>query len=105
MAYVDGSKCSSFNVVCKRPPTLVWTSKLLRERDDEEFNSGGFGFCKIEGKLAGFFERYVGALKYQGCRKEGSGNANKSDANRAADAQADGQNNEGASFVSVQAMI
>nr|GEX52592.1 hypothetical protein [Tanacetum cinerariifolium] len=152
MAYVDGSKCSSFNVVRKRPPTLVWTSELLRERDDEEFNSGGFGFCEIEGlfveqedhmpdniegfvwklnkhvnsiikeksrfektldaaeyiflgKLAGFFERYVGALKYQGCRKEGSGKANKLDANRAADAQADGQNNEGASFVSVQAMI
>nr|GEY51702.1 hypothetical protein [Tanacetum cinerariifolium] len=127
MAYVDGSKCSSFNVIRKRPPTLVWTSELLREREDEELNSGGFGFGEIEGsfveqedpmpdnieektrfektldaaeymfsgKLEGFFERYVVALKYQGCRKEGSGNANISDANRAADAQADGQNNEG----------
>nr|GFA53407.1 hypothetical protein [Tanacetum cinerariifolium] len=130
MAYVDGSKCSSFNVIRKRPPTLIWTSELLRERDDEELNSGGFGFGEIKGpfveqkdpmpdnietldaaeymfpgKLEGFFERYVDALKYQGCRKEGSGNANISDANRAADAQADGQNNEGASFVSIQAMI
>ncbi|GKB02912.1 hypothetical protein Tco_0831001 [Tanacetum coccineum] len=152
MAYVDGSKCSSFNVVRKRPPTLVWTSELLREREDEELNSGGFGFGEIEGlfveqedpipnniegfvwklnkhinsiikeksefektldaaeymfpgKLAGFFERYVDALKYQGYRKEGSGNANISDANRAIDAQADGQNNKGASFVNVQAMI
>nr|GFA64395.1 hypothetical protein [Tanacetum cinerariifolium] len=114
MAYVDGSKCSSFNVIHNRPPTLVWTSELLREREDEELNSGGFGFGEIEGlfvkqkdpmldniELEGFFERYVDALKYQGCRKEGSGNANISDANRAAD----GQNNEGASFVSVQAMI
>nr|GEX85173.1 C2 calcium-dependent membrane targeting [Tanacetum cinerariifolium] len=118
MAYVDGSKCSSFNVIRKRPPTLVWTSELLREREDEELNSGGFGFGEIEGpfveqedpmpdniegffwklnkhinsiitektgfektldaaeymfprKLEGFFERYVDALKYQGCRKEG----------------------------------
>nr|GEW99229.1 major facilitator superfamily domain, general substrate transporter [Tanacetum cinerariifolium] len=121
---------------------------LLREREDEELNSGGFGFGEIEGpfvkqedpmpdnieklnkhvnsiikeksgfektldateyifpgKLAGFFERYMDALKYQGCRKEGSGNANISDANRATDAQADEQNNEGASFVSVQDMI
>nr|GEX78012.1 C2 calcium-dependent membrane targeting [Tanacetum cinerariifolium] len=46
-------------------------------------------------KLEGFFERYVDVLKYQGCRKEGSGNANISYANRAADAQANGQNNEG----------
>ncbi|GKC72837.1 hypothetical protein Tco_1118720, partial [Tanacetum coccineum] len=152
MAYVDESKCNSFNVVRKRPPTLVWTSELLREREDEELNSEGFGFgeikglfvdqedpmpdniegfmCKLNkhvnsiikekskfektldateymfsGKLAGFFERYVDALKYQGCRKEGSGNANISDANRALDAQTDGQNNEGASFGSVQAMI
>nr|GEX14481.1 hypothetical protein [Tanacetum cinerariifolium] len=152
MAYVDGSKCSSFNVVRKRPPTLVWTSKLLREREDEELNSRGFRFGEIEGpfveqedhmpdniegfvwklnkyvksiikeksgfentldaaeyiflgKLAGFFERCMDALKYQGCRKEGSSNANISDANRAADAQADEQNNKGASFVSVQAMI
>nr|GEZ60372.1 C2 calcium-dependent membrane targeting [Tanacetum cinerariifolium] len=114
MAYVDGSKCSSFNVIHNRPPTLVWISKLLREREDEELNSRGFGFGEIEGpfveqedpmpdniELEGFFERYVDALKYQGCRKEGSGNANISDANRAAD----GQNNEGASFVSIQAMI
>nr|GEZ77265.1 hypothetical protein [Tanacetum cinerariifolium] len=145
-------KCSSFNVLRKRQPTLVWTSELLREREDKELNYGGFGFGEIEGlfveqegpmpdniegffwklnkhinpiikektgfektldaaeymfpgKLEGFFERYVDALKYQGCRKEGSGNANISDANRAADAQADGQNNKGASFVSVQAMI
>nr|GEW48536.1 hypothetical protein [Tanacetum cinerariifolium] len=49
MAYVDGSKCSSFNVIHKRPPTLVWTSELLREREDEELNSGGFGFGEIEG--------------------------------------------------------
>nr|GEX87870.1 zinc finger BED domain-containing protein RICESLEEPER 2-like [Tanacetum cinerariifolium] len=47
------------------------------------------------GKLEGFFERYVDALKYQRCRKEGSGNANIPDENKAADAQADGQNNEG----------
>nr|GEW11364.1 ulp1 protease family, C-terminal catalytic domain-containing protein [Tanacetum cinerariifolium] len=47
------------------------------------------------GKLEGFFKRYVDALKYQGCRKEGSGNANISYANKAADAQADGQNKEG----------
>nr|GEY36845.1 C2 calcium-dependent membrane targeting [Tanacetum cinerariifolium] len=105
MAYVDGSKCSCFNVVRKRPPTLVWTSELIREREDEELNSGGFGFGEIEclfveqedhmpdnieetfvfektldateymfsRKLACFFERYVDALKYQGCRKEGSG--------------------------------
>nr|GFA93898.1 C2 calcium-dependent membrane targeting [Tanacetum cinerariifolium] len=152
MAYVDGSKCSSFNVIRKRPPTLVWTSELLREREDEELNSGGFGFGEIEGpfveqedpmpnniegyfwklnkhinsvikektgfektldaaeymflgKLEGFFERYVDDLKYKGCRKEGNGNANISDANRAADAQADGQNNKEASFVSVQAII
>nr|GEZ17425.1 hypothetical protein [Tanacetum cinerariifolium] len=124
-----------------RPPTVVWTSELLREREDEELNSGGFGFGEIKGlfveqedplpdnikgffwklnkhinsvikekigfektldaaeymfpgKLEGFFERYVDALKYQGCRKEGSGNANISDENKAADAQADGQNNE-----------
>nr|GFA73630.1 C2 calcium-dependent membrane targeting [Tanacetum cinerariifolium] len=133
MAYVDGSKCSSFNVICKRPPTLVWTSELLREREDDELNSGGFGFGEIEGpfveqedpmpdnieektgfektldaaeymfprKLEGFFERYMDALKYKGCRKEGSGNANISDANRATD----GQNNKGASFVSVQDII
>nr|GEX02466.1 major facilitator superfamily domain, general substrate transporter [Tanacetum cinerariifolium] len=132
MAYVDGSKCSSFNVVRKRPPTLVWTSELLREREDEELNSGGFRFGEIEGpfveqedpmpdnieeksrfektldvgeyifprKLEGFFERYVDALMYQGCRKEGSGNAN-----RVADAQAYRQNNKGANFVIVQAMI
>nr|GFA52251.1 C2 calcium-dependent membrane targeting [Tanacetum cinerariifolium] len=103
-----------------RPPTVVWTSKLLREREDEELNSGGFGFGEIEGsfveqedpmpdnietldvakymfpgKLEGFFERYVDALKYQGSRKEGTGNANISDENKAADAQADRQNNEG----------
>nr|GEY67153.1 C2 calcium-dependent membrane targeting [Tanacetum cinerariifolium] len=110
MAYVDGSKCSSFNVIHKRPPTLVWTSELLREREDEELNSRGFGFGEIEGP---FVEQEdpmpdnieVDALKYKGCRKEGSGNANISDANRVADAQADGQNNEGASFVSVQAII
>nr|GEZ01512.1 ulp1 protease family, C-terminal catalytic domain-containing protein [Tanacetum cinerariifolium] len=137
MAYVNGSKCSSFNVIRKRPPTLGWTSELLREREDEKLNYGGFGFGEIEGlfveqedpmpdniekksrfektldaaeyifpgKLAGFFERYIDALKYQGCRKEGSGNAYISYANRAADAQADRQNNKGASFVSVQAMI
>nr|GFC32110.1 major facilitator superfamily domain, general substrate transporter [Tanacetum cinerariifolium] len=115
MAYVDGSKCSSFNVIRKRPPTVVWTSELLREREDEELNSGGFGFGEIKGplieqedpmpdniegffwklnkhinsvikeklgfektldaaeymfpgKLKGFFERYVDALKYQGSR-------------------------------------
>nr|GEY04440.1 hypothetical protein [Tanacetum cinerariifolium] len=56
-------------------------------------------------KLEGFFKRYVDALKYQGCKKEGSDNANMSDANIAADAQVDGQNNKGASFISVQAMI
>ncbi|GJU67566.1 hypothetical protein Tco_1253825 [Tanacetum coccineum] len=121
-----------------RPPTLVWTSKLLREREEEELNSGGFGFSEIKGpfveqedlmpdnieklnrhvnsiikeksgfektldaakimfprNLDGFFERYVDALKYQGCRKEGSGNANIADSNRDADAQAD----------SVEAMI
>nr|GFA75637.1 major facilitator superfamily domain, general substrate transporter [Tanacetum cinerariifolium] len=49
MAYVDGSKCSSVNVIRKRPPTVVWTSELLREREDEELNSGGFGFGEIEG--------------------------------------------------------
>nr|GEY93405.1 C2 calcium-dependent membrane targeting [Tanacetum cinerariifolium] len=127
MAYVDESKCSSFNVIHTRPPTVVWTSELLREREGEELNYGGFRFGEIEGlfveqedpmpdnieektgfektldaaeymfprKLEGFFKRYVDALKYQGCRKEGSGNANISDENRAADAQADGQNNEG----------
>nr|GEV91213.1 major facilitator superfamily domain, general substrate transporter [Tanacetum cinerariifolium] len=120
--------------------------------EDEELNSGGFGFGEIEGtfveqedpmpdnikgfvwklnkhvnfiikeksgfektldaaeyiflgKLEGFIERYVDALKYQGCRKERSGNENISDANRAADAQAAGQNNEGACFVIVQAII
>ncbi|GKC58439.1 hypothetical protein Tco_1086037, partial [Tanacetum coccineum] len=31
MTYVDGIKCNYFNVVRKRPPTLVWTSELLRE--------------------------------------------------------------------------
>nr|GEZ80627.1 major facilitator superfamily domain, general substrate transporter [Tanacetum cinerariifolium] len=49
MTYVDGSKCSSFNVIRKRPPTLVWTSELLREREDEELNFGGFRFGEIEG--------------------------------------------------------
>ncbi|GKG54359.1 hypothetical protein Tco_0557882, partial [Tanacetum coccineum] len=44
MAYVDGSKCNSFNVVRKRPPT-----ELLKEKEDEELNSGGFGFGEIEG--------------------------------------------------------
>ncbi|GKE35806.1 hypothetical protein Tco_1455128 [Tanacetum coccineum] len=147
MTYVDESKCISFNVVRKRPPTSVWTSELLREREDEELNSRGFGFGEIEGpfveqedpmpdnkelnkhvnsiikeksefektldaakymflgNLAGLFETYVDALKYQGCRKKGSGNANISDANRVADAQGDGQNNNEASFVSVEAMI
>nr|GEV04491.1 hypothetical protein [Tanacetum cinerariifolium] len=127
MAYVDGSKCSSVNVIHKRPRTEVWTSELLKEREDEELNSGGFGFGEIEGpfveqedpmpdnieektgfektldateymfsgELEGFFERYVDVLKYQGSRKEGIGNANISDENRAADAQADGQNNDG----------
>ncbi|GKD58014.1 hypothetical protein Tco_1295523, partial [Tanacetum coccineum] len=133
MTYVDGSKCNSVTVVRKRPPTLVWTSELLSEREVEELNSGGFGFGEIEGlfveqedpmldtiegfvwklnkhvnsiikekygfektlaaaeymfpgdiNLAGFFERYMYALKYQGCRNEGSDNANISDANRAA---------------------
>ncbi|GKB96871.1 hypothetical protein Tco_0983008 [Tanacetum coccineum] len=129
--------CNSFNVVRKRPPTLVWTSELLREREEEELNSGGFGLSEIKGpfvkqedpmpdnielnkhvnsiikeksrfektldaaeimfpgNLDGFFERYVDALKYQGCRKEGSGNANIEDSNRDADAQAN----------SVEAMI
>nr|GEY77379.1 C2 calcium-dependent membrane targeting [Tanacetum cinerariifolium] len=134
MAYVDGSKCSSVNVIRKRPPTVVWTSELLREREDEELNSGGFGFGEIEGpfveqedpmpdnvegffrklnkhitsvikektgfektleaaeymfsgEMEGFFERYVDALKYQGSRKEGTGNGNISDEYRAADAQ------------------
>nr|GFA36468.1 major facilitator superfamily domain, general substrate transporter [Tanacetum cinerariifolium] len=120
MAYVDGSKCSSVNVIRKRPPTVVWTSELLREREDEELNSGGFGFGEIEGpfveqedpmpdnvetleaaeymfpgEMEGFFERYVDALKYQGSRKEGTGNGNISDEYRATDAQSGGQNNDG----------
>ncbi|GJZ87705.1 hypothetical protein Tco_0659315 [Tanacetum coccineum] len=126
MAYVDGSKCNSFNVVRKRPPTLVWTSELLKEREDEELNSRGFRFGEIEGL---FVEQEdpmpdnIEAIRICVEVKQGevvyttllstvyevfcirTFNANISDANRATDAQADGQNNEGASFFSVEAMM
>ncbi|GJV64655.1 hypothetical protein Tco_1475483 [Tanacetum coccineum] len=88
---------------------FVWklnkhVNSIIKEKSEFEKTLDAAEYMFL-GNLAGLFERYVDALKYQGCRKEGSGNANISDANRVADAQADGQNNNGASFVSVEAMI
>nr|GFB90093.1 hypothetical protein [Tanacetum cinerariifolium] len=72
-----------------------WTSELLREREDEELNSVGFGFGEIEGPFVEKEDPMPDNIEYQGSRKEGTSNANISDENRAADAQADGQNNDG----------
>ncbi|GJR13688.1 hypothetical protein Tco_0796340 [Tanacetum coccineum] len=48
MCYVDGTKCND-NIVChRRPPTKVWTSELLSEREAEELNYGGFGHGELE---------------------------------------------------------
>ncbi|GJV26194.1 hypothetical protein Tco_1378889, partial [Tanacetum coccineum] len=48
MSYVDGTKCNSNIVYRKRPPTKVWTAKLLSEREVEELNFGGFDHEEIE---------------------------------------------------------
>ncbi|GJV26196.1 hypothetical protein Tco_1378891 [Tanacetum coccineum] len=48
MSYVDGKKCNYNILYRKRPPTKVWTAKLLSEREVEELNSGGFGHGEIE---------------------------------------------------------
>ncbi|GKE36230.1 hypothetical protein Tco_1459635 [Tanacetum coccineum] len=48
MSYVDGTNCNSNIVYQKRPPTKVWTTELLSEREVEELNSGGFSHGEIE---------------------------------------------------------
>nr|GEZ75154.1 hypothetical protein [Tanacetum cinerariifolium] len=48
MCYVDGTKCND-NLVCRRrPPTKVWTTELLSEREAVEMNCGGFGHGELE---------------------------------------------------------
>ncbi|GKA95628.1 hypothetical protein Tco_0817723 [Tanacetum coccineum] len=48
MCYVDGTKCND-NIVCRRrPPTKVWTTENLSEREAKELNCGGFGPEELE---------------------------------------------------------
>ncbi|GJU37285.1 hypothetical protein Tco_1185639 [Tanacetum coccineum] len=70
MCYVDGTKCND-NIVChRRPPTKVWTSELLSEREAEELNYGGFrhreleeDFCPGNVNLIGLDDKYINSLK------------------------------------------
>lgn len=48
LCYVDGTKCNTFNIRRKRPPTTIWTAELLSEREHEELLAGGFGLGEIE---------------------------------------------------------
>ncbi|GJV73920.1 C2 calcium-dependent membrane-targeting protein [Tanacetum coccineum] len=49
MMYVDGTLCKDFIVGRKRPPTIMWTKELLKERELAEIKCGGLG----KGELAG----------------------------------------------------
>ncbi|GKD42897.1 hypothetical protein Tco_1267542, partial [Tanacetum coccineum] len=49
MMYVDGTLCKDFRVGRKRPPTIMWTKELLKERELAEIKCGGLG----KGELAG----------------------------------------------------
>nr|GEY61984.1 hypothetical protein [Tanacetum cinerariifolium] len=43
MLYVDGTVCNDFKIGRKRPPTTMWTSELVKERELAEIKSGGLG--------------------------------------------------------------
>lgn len=49
LCYVDGTKCNTFSVGRKRPPTSVWTMELLSERENAEVLAGGLGLGETEG--------------------------------------------------------
>ncbi|GJZ78385.1 ion channel DMI1 isoform X1 [Tanacetum coccineum] len=49
MMYVDGTLCKDFIVERKRPPIIMWTKELLKERELAEIKCGGLG----TGELAG----------------------------------------------------
>nr|GEV84415.1 major facilitator superfamily domain, general substrate transporter [Tanacetum cinerariifolium] len=51
MCYVDRTKCNDSIVCRRRPPTKVWTTELLSEREAEELNCGGFGHGELEKKF------------------------------------------------------
>nr|GEZ27077.1 hypothetical protein [Tanacetum cinerariifolium]GFA63655.1 hypothetical protein [Tanacetum cinerariifolium] len=51
MMYMDGTVWNELNVGRKRPPTLFWTSKLLKEREYEEIKAERFGNGELQGPL------------------------------------------------------
>ncbi|GJT67909.1 hypothetical protein Tco_1019389 [Tanacetum coccineum] len=48
MIYMDGVQCKSLQMVRKRPPTAAWSAEVLKERENEEIASGGFGLGEKE---------------------------------------------------------
>nr|GEW27380.1 hypothetical protein [Tanacetum cinerariifolium] len=52
MLYVDGTVCNDFRIGRKRPPTTIWASKLLKERNLAEIKSEGL----VKAKLAGPYQ-------------------------------------------------
>ncbi|GJX05749.1 hypothetical protein Tco_0193681 [Tanacetum coccineum] len=49
MLYVDGTVCKDFRIGRKRPPTTIWTSELLKERELAEIKTGGLGKAELAG--------------------------------------------------------
>ncbi|GKC67254.1 hypothetical protein Tco_1099852, partial [Tanacetum coccineum] len=43
MIYVDGVQFKSLQMVRKRPPMSAWSAEILKEMENEEIASGGFG--------------------------------------------------------------
>ncbi|PWA85416.1 hypothetical protein CTI12_AA149160 [Artemisia annua] len=48
MIYVDCTKCNALPMVQKRPSTTTWSREVLREREEEEIEAGGFGLGEKE---------------------------------------------------------